>query len=209
METAYQYCAIIGGTVIVCQFLLTLFGLGGDHDTGGHDVGGHDIGGHDVGHDVAHDPHHGPGHTSTNWLFGVLTLRTIVAGLAFFGLTGLILMKGGVDETFTLVGAIAAGLAALVLVSWLMRSLGKLNVDGTITIDRALGATGTVYLSIPGHKAGSGKVHVSINNRLVEYKAITTQEDLPTGAKVVVVGIVSSDTVEVNPVSISEGVAHA
>jgi hypothetical protein len=80
-----------------------------------------------------------------------------------------------------------------------MRFLFKLNVDGTVRIDRALGAHGTVYLSVPGAKAGVGKVLVNQLDRTVEYKAITSLEQLPTGAKIVVVGIVSADTVEVAP----------
>ena len=54
METFYTLCAVIGGTVLVCQFLLTLLGLGGGHDGGG-DHGfdaGHDGG---TGHDGTHE----------------------------------------------------------------------------------------------------------------------------------------------------------
>jgi hypothetical protein len=63
------------------------------------------------------------------------------------------------------------------------------------------------YLSIPGAKAGVGKVHVNQLNRTVEYKAITAQEQLPTGAKIVVVSVVGADTVEVAPAN--QGTAHA
>ena len=42
-----------------------------------------------------------------------------------------------------------------------------------------------------------GKVHINVQNRTLEYHAVTSQEQLPTGAKIVVVGIVSADTVEV------------
>ena len=76
METVYLVCAVVGGTVLVCQFVMTLLGLGGDHDAGGdHDVA-HDAGHHEAGHD--HD---------SSWLVGVLTFRTLVAALAFFGVS--------------------------------------------------------------------------------------------------------------------------
>ena len=49
------------------------------------------------------------------------------------------------------------------------------------------GATGTVYLSVPGNRAGAGKVHVTVLNRKLEYKAVTSEPTLPTGSQVVVV----------------------
>jgi hypothetical protein len=202
METAYLLCAVVGGTLIVCQFVVTLLGLGG-----GHDVGGHDAGGHDFGHDAA--GHHEVGHGSEpSWFFSLLTFRTLSAAVAFFGLAGLAATRKEMEDLPTLGLALGAGAIALVVVGWLMRVLIKLNVDGTVRIERAVGSRGTVYLPVPASKAGVGKVHVSLLNRLMEYKAITSQEQLPTGTKVVVVGIVSPDTVEVAPASESERTVH-
>src|SRR5260370_39010779 len=87
MDPAYLLCALVGGTLVICQFLLTLLGLGGHHDAGGdHDISGHDAGGHDAaGHDTDHDQHV---HSSAaSWFLSVLTFRTLTAGGAFFGLT--------------------------------------------------------------------------------------------------------------------------
>jgi hypothetical protein len=209
METAYLICAIIGGTLIACQFALTLLGLGGHHDAGGdHDLGGHDAGGHDAsGHDADHSQH---GHASAaHWFLSVLTFRTVTAGVAFFGLSGLFLTKCDVEQEIALAVAVAAGLAALVAVGWAMQTMSQLNIDGTIPIRRAVGAPGIVYLSIPANKAGAGKVQVAVNGRLVEYRAITPQTDLPTGAKIVVVSVVNAETVEVIPATNSERVSHA
>jgi hypothetical protein len=89
-----------------------------------------------------------------------------------------------------------------------MNSLHKLKADGTIHIERAVGTTGTVYLRIPGQKAGTGKVTLKLQNRTVEYQAITAHDELPTGAKIVVLGVVSPDTVEVGPVPSTERAAH-
>jgi hypothetical protein len=194
METVYLICAIVGGTVVACQFLLTLFGLGGGHD--GMDGGGH-------GFDVHHD---GPGAEAgghggeSNWLFGTLSLRALSASLAFFGLAGLAASKQ-LDDAPAAAVAVVAGLSALFLVGWLLRQMLKLNVDGTVHIDRAVGQRGTVYLTIPGGRAGAGKVHVSVLNRTLEYKAITAHDPLATGTPIEVVGVVAPDTVEVTPVS--------
>jgi hypothetical protein len=192
METAYLLCAAVGGTLIVCQFVLTLLGIGGDHDVGHHGGGGHDFGGHDVaGH---HDVGHG---AEPSWFFSMLTFRTLSAAVAFFGLAGLAAHQAEFDRWQTLGIALAAGAAALFLVGWLMRMLIRLNVDGTARIERAVGSRGTVYLPVPAGKSGVGKVHVSLLNRTMEYRAVTAQDQLPTGAKIVVVGIVAPDTVEV------------
>jgi hypothetical protein len=66
-----------------------------------------------------------------------------------------------------------------------------------VRIERAVGRPGTVYLRIPAHKSGAGKIHVNVQNRTMEYEAMTTHELLPVGAKVVVVNVLGPDTVEV------------
>lgn len=198
METTYLLCAAIGGTLIACQFVMTLLGLGGGHDmAGAHSDagGGHDFG-HDAGgHDAAGDHHSEHGHES-NWFVGLLTFRTITAGLAFFGLVGLIAQRADIEPIPAALLATAAGVGALLIVAYIMKSLARLNVDGTVRINKSIGCPGTVYIPIPD--GGAGKVQVSVLSRTVEYKA-TAKKALPTGAKIVVVAIVGSDTVEVAP----------
>ena len=212
METVYMICAAVGGTLIVCQFLLTLLGLGGHHDVGGghdmdassHDMAGHDTSSHD---DTGH--HEGTHESHLNWFLSKLTFRTLSAAFAFFGLAGLACIRLEVEPILGLAIALGAGALAIVVVGWLMQMLSRLNVDGTIRIERAVGSRGTVYLSVPGARSGVGKVHVTVLNRNVEYKAITSREHLPTGAKIIVVSIVSADTVEIAPAPDSERTTHA
>ena len=61
----------------------------------------------------------------------------------------------------------------------------------------AVGKIGTVYLRVPGRRGGAGKVHLNVQNRTVEYLAMTDADELPTGSRVSVVAVVSPDTVEV------------
>jgi membrane protein implicated in regulation of membrane protease activity len=187
MDTVYLVCAVVGGTLIVCQFLATMLGLGGHHDlggghdmpgdVGGHDFGGHDAGGHDAGghdgsghdgsgHDASH--HDSQHHSASSWIFTVLTFRTLTAFFAFFGLAGIAAKRLELEPAQILAVALVSGAVALFIVAWLMRMLFKLNVDGTVRIERAVGTRGTVYLSIPAAKSGVGKVHVSQLNRTVE-----------------------------------------
>jgi membrane protein implicated in regulation of membrane protease activity len=200
MDNVFLICAIVGGTLIVCQFLLTLFGMGGGHDAdhgGGHDVGHHGV-----------DHAHGHGDHGSSWFFGMLTLRTVSAFAAFFGLTGMAARQAGLNDLQTLALAIGAGVAAFLIVAWVMRLLHKLNVDGTVRIERAVGCRGSVYLSIPAAKAGLGKVHVNVLSRTMEYQALTSQQDLPIGMPIIVVGVVGPDTVEVAAATESEKNVH-
>jgi len=190
-ETIYLTCALAGGTLMVCQFLLGLVGMGGHHDTGGdhefHDAGGHDSHG-------GHGDHDG----QQSWFVGVLTFRSVVAALTMFGLAGLTSTVNFRHEPELSLGiALAGGAAALFGVAYLMRTLHRLKSDGTVHIERAVGQSGMVYLSIPGQKAGMGKVTLRLQNRTVEYQAVTPHQQLATGSKIVVTAVLGPDTVEV------------
>jgi len=52
-------------------------------------------------------------------------------------------------------------------------------------------------LSVPPHKTGAGKVHLNLQNRTVEYLAMTAEDRIPTGAQVTVTDVLGPDTVEV------------
>lgn len=206
----YSVCAVLGGTVLACQFVMTLLGL--DHadmpDDVPHDFG-HDFG-HDAVHDTAHDGDNGHGDHAHNssWFFGMLTFRTVVAALTFFGLAGLAGGSAEMPAALTLVIALAAGAAAMFGVHWMMQTLYRLKSDGTVRIDRAVGRQGTVYLRIPAHQSGVGKVHVNVQNRTMEYEAMTSQAELPVGAKIVVVNVAGPDTVQVELVPEPQRSAH-
>jgi anti-sigma factor RsiW len=202
METLYTVCAALGATLLALQFLMSLLGLG-HHDVAGHDF--HDFASHDGSdggdHDVSHD-------AQVSWFVGVLTFRTLVAALTFFGLAGRAAAAAEATPAGSFALALAAGAVALFGVGFLMRSLARLRAEGTVHMHRAVGQTGTVYLSVPGHKTGAGKVHLNLQNRTVECQAVTPQEPLPTGAKVVVVGLVSPGTVEVVLAPTPERITH-
>lgn len=197
METLFLLCAVIGGTMLLLQVALQMLGLG-HHDA---DADTHDA--HDVGHDVAHDHHghsHSEEHSGSSWFAGLLTFRTVIAGLTFFGLAGMAgAVEWGAEDPRTILVAFLAGAAALFMVSALMRSLSRLKAEGTVRIQRAVGSRGTVYLTVPANKTGVGKVHLTLQNRTVEYQAITAHDALPTGTRVVVLSVLSADTVEVGP----------
>ena len=212
MFTIFVVCAAVGGTILVCQMLLTVLGFAGDamdvdvaDDVGAPgdlDLGGDvDVGDIDVGTDIDADVDAGgeAGHGSS-WLFGVLSFRTLVAAVTFFGLGGWTAVAAGFNPVAQMVIALGAGLAAMYGVYRLMRLFYSLKAEGTVRIGHTVGRHGTVYLRIPGGRSGTGKVQLSVQKRTMEYLAMTPGEALPTGAKVRVVSVVTSDTVEVEPV---------
>ena len=73
----------------------------------------------------------------------------------------------------------------------------------------ATGSTGTVYLAIPGERKGAGKVLLTLQNRTVEYQAVTSRGALPTGAPILVVDVVGPDTVDVVPDPITKELSNA
>jgi len=138
------------------------------------------------------------GHPEASWFYEALSLRTLSAAVTFFGLAGKTGLAYDYSPFASLVLAILAGVAAMYIVCWLFKQVYKLQHSGTENIRNAIGAAAAVYVPIPGNRAGAGKVTFKLQNRLVEYQAITDDEErLATGEKVVIVAVVNSDTVRV------------
>jgi membrane protein implicated in regulation of membrane protease activity len=206
MALLFLVCAVVGGTILICQFVLTLVGLGGEHGVDfTHDVA-HDFAG-GAGHDATGDAHGAGGNDNTgdqqhasSWLFAVISFRTLVAAVAFFGLVGSVARSAEQPAGVQLLLAIAAGVGAMYGVHWLIRSISRLGEDATLRVKNALGQEGTVYVPIAGSRGQAGKIQLKVQNRLVEYEAVTsTPERLPTGTKVRVVRLLGT-VLEVEPV---------
>lgn len=168
MEDVFTWTAIVGGSALAIQTLLTVLGIGLDE---------FDI---DAGMDLEHaDAAH-------EHMLGALSLRGLVAFATFFGLAGLGAQAGGLGNTLALAVALAAGLAAIFLVAQLMTALAKLQSSGNVDIRRAIGEHAHVYLRIPANGDGQGRVHVNVQGRRIEVRAIARGGEIPTGTDVVV-----------------------
>ena len=240
MTWIFLICATAGGTLLVCQTIMALVGLGGhlmdfdagadiDHDLSG-DFHGGDVHGGDLHSDSGDLQHEGAGaaehsesaahhesaahgqagdHGASTWLFQMISFRTMVAALTFFGLAGLATKSSGASTPIVLVVALAAGFGAMYSVFWIMQSLTRLNADGTVHVQRVIGKEAKVYLPIPGHGGGLGKVFVNLQGRTMEYPATTSGEPLAAGARVVIVNVVGQNTLQVQPAFDHERTVHA
>lgn len=213
LDIFFIITAVVGITVLACQFILTLVGLGDHGDTLGDvgdvnsgdgfdgDFSGHDGGVHGDHHTSAGTAADGQLHPDSTWLFGVVTFRTLVSAAAFFGLAGMAALRSGFSGSSSLILAAASGLAAMYVTYWSMRAIAGLASSGNERIGNAVGRFATVYIPVPADQQGAGKVQLSMQNRIVEFLAVTDESDrLPTGLKVEVVGVVGSDTVAVRRV---------
>ena len=191
--------------VFVIQTVMTFLGAAGDSDfdinsdfdadapgdlaDGSVDVGGGpDAGGHDVAH------------PSTG--MNLLTFRNFVNFLLGFGWTA-ILLKDSIPSTgVRLLIAIVVGAALVVLVMLLFKWLTDMQESGNINVFKsAVDCQGTVYLTIPGERAGEGKVQITINNAVREYAAVTDGPTLKTGTRISVVEAVSANTLLVEEIN--------
>lgn len=227
LEYAMLILAVPATLILVLQTLLLLFGLhqdGGDADgDGGWDADldgdgipdGIDLDGDGIPDDLELElevemdsdtdggviPDDGDGDGGSPGLFEGLklfTLRGIVAFLAIFGWGSLWLLRMGMHPVFALFLGVAMGVWAMVLVALLLRVALRLQDDGTIQSKNALGLSGTVYLTVPPLRRGTGKVHILVQEQLTEFSAVTDDpEGLPTGTEALVVGLSGKDTLVV------------
>ena len=176
MTTLFLTCAVLGGGILLLQLVASVAGFG-----------------HDAGHDV-----HGA-HLTEEGL-NLVSVRALSAGVAFFGIGGLAGMSTPLHLMLAIPAAVAFGSAATIGMAYATRAILRLEDDGSVRVESAIGSSASVYLSIPAARSGLGKIHVQVQNRLVEYQAVTSHgEPLPTGARVHVVDVVASHSVDVVP----------
>jgi hypothetical protein len=186
MQLTYMVCAAAGGTVLVLQTALMLFGVGDGHDVDLH----HDVDAH--GH-VGDQP---------DGYFSLFSVRALASFFTFFGLTGWLGTTKEWGSTTTVLAAIGAGVALMFGVAWMMRMQSKLQSKGNLDPANAVGQSARVYLRIPAKNGGFGKITVKVQGRTAEFSAFTNGDELPTGALVKVTRMRTPDTFEVEALKV-------
>jgi len=167
-------CALLGGAVLVLLTVMSLFG--GDHGDMHHDVAG--SGDHDAAANL-------------------LSVRSVSAFIAFFGLASWGCLRSGWSPLASLGVGLAAGLMMLVAVGLLFRLPSRMHSQGNIEPEGAVGKVGHVYLRIPANNSGKGKITLVLQGRTAEFHACTQGAEIPTGAEVRIARLITSDTFEV------------
>ncbi len=181
--------------VFVIQTVMTFLGAAGDTDfdintdmDAGGDVPDASL---ELGHDAsaAHDA------ADAGSGMNLLTFRNMVNFLLGFGWTAILLKDDVPSVTLRMLIAIIVGVLLVALVMMLFKWLTGMQESGTINVYKsAIDCQGTVYLTIPGERAGEGKVQITINNAVREYAALTDGPELKTGSRIRVVDVVSPTT---------------
>ena len=176
--------------IFVIQTVMTFIGadLGGDIDTTGLDgLDAVDITGDlpDSGVDTG---------------MNLYTFRNLINFLLGFGWTAIIL-NSKIKSTFLLVLiSVLVGVGLVVAVMYLFKWLSSMQQTGTINLYKAaIDCQGSVYIPIPGHREGEGKVQVTINDSVREYNALTDGDALKTGVQIRIVEVINANTVLVEP----------
>ena len=189
--------------VFVIQTVMTFLGAAGDTDfdinTDMDTAGPSDIGDGSV--DVGADVETGEsGHLGTG--MNLLTFRNFINFLIGFGWTA-ILLKDSIPATgLRMLIAILVGIVLVAVVMLLFKWLTDMQQSGNINVFKsAVDCEGTVYLTIPGERAGEGKIQITINNSVREYAAVTDGPTLKTGQRIRVVEAVSSNTLLVEEIN--------
>ena len=191
VETFYAFSAIIGGVLFLIRTILSLVGADADADF--------DMSGADIGHDLqGHLGDHSgiDGHGAS---FNLFSMHSITCFFLMFGLIGLSLSKAGLPELLTAIGGMASGAFTMLVVALIYYFMQRLQSDGTMKIETAVGKTGTVYLSLP--EKGSGQVSIVVQGGLKQFDAISADKSrIPTGEEVRVVRVVNGKTLVVERV---------
>lgn len=173
--------AIPATAVMLVQALLVLLGIGLDGDVDGDGM---------PDADFDHDG------------LGLISVRGIVAFFSVGGWAGFVADGGGLPILISVLIALTAGLIALILIALLFRSIYKLQADGNLSIDNAVGKTGQVYLPIPPKGQGRGKISVLLQDRLTELDAVNDGDSpLSTGESVLILSVADTQTVLVRGVN--------
>ena len=170
-QVMYWVCALVGTFFFALSGIMYFFGFGGiDSDLEADGFEAADT-----------------GHMDTGFLeFKLLSFKTVFAFVMMFGWGGVLFGRDNGYGGFA--GAFVCGIITMMLTAFLIALVLKLQQDGTKTLGSLCGKTGSVYLSIPANRAGTGKVVINSGDETREVKAMA-DEALPTGTPVRVVSV--------------------
>ncbi len=140
-------------------------------------------------------------HSDSTESFKILSIQGVTAFAMGFGWGGLGGLRGaGWDLTGSLAIGVVAGVGMVWLIIMLMRGIHSLQQSGNVPLAHMDGATGEVYIGIPGERKGTGQVRLVIGNRQRMVNAVTEGIELPTKSRVRVTRVNDDNTVTVIPV---------
>ena len=187
IQQAFAFCAIPASVLLVIQTVLLLIGMGGDDA--------------DADCELDHDHSLDDGDWGGDGM-QVLTVRGIVAFFAVGGWLGIAMIDLNIHPAFSSLIALAGGCGIMFVLAWIMKGAKKMQSEGNISYENAVGQNAEVYMTIPAGMSGKGKVNLVLQNRYVEVEAISSNhEPLTRGMTVRVVELSDNTTLIVEPLN--------
>lgn len=174
IEIIYWASTIIGGTLFVLRVIMMFVGGGVSDDAIDSAIDTGDAADTDIG-------------------FKLMSVQGLTSFFMMFGLVGLALLTAGLPVFWTVLGGMIAGLVTVAITGLIFTQMRRLQTEGTINIQNAIGTEGSVYLTVP--KNGTGQVQIIVQGSLKIFDAVSHNKNvIPTGEKVQVVGVTSGNT---------------
>ncbi len=177
MIALYGFCAVVGGVLTAVML------LGGDAD-----------GGVELSADLDADGLTGGGEGSASGAGGLLSsllsARTIIFSMAFFGVTGLVLPLMGTGPVATLVAALGMGAFAGFLNDRIMRYVTR--TSGGVGVSESSVSGVPARVTVPVGSGRRGRVSIQVDGRTLALVAEPFRPDTETyevGTEVVVVEV--------------------
>ena len=131
--------------------------------------------------------------------FGLFSVKSFLAFIAFFGWTGVIAIGYGWSMPLVILAATGFGLVAMLLVAYMLFQFQKLESSGTMRMEEAVLEEGKVYLAIPAAGQGMGQITLELNGGLRQLKAVTKGDLIPTGTGIRVIDLLEDNVLLVEP----------
>lgn len=125
----------------------------------------------------------------------IISFKSVMSFLMMFGWAGIISTSFKMSNFVGLLVALVTGLITLFLVAGLLYLMTKMQEDGTMKIENAIGKIGTVVLRIPAKMQGYGQVQVNVQGALKTLEAKTEEkEDISSGTKIIVIDVLEDNS---------------
>lgn len=168
LQKFYAACALFGGLLFIIRTILMFVG-------------------HDSPDDISGDITDIHGNADAS--FKLLSLHSLTAFFMMFGLVALALSRNAsLAHGWAVLGGAIAGFFTVWVIGRLFLGMNRLQADGTMRIENAVGQDGEVYLTIiPGK---TGQVRVTVQGQLRVFDAVTDAAvELKTGDRIKVVRV--------------------
>jgi len=131
---------------------------------------------------------------------GIFSVKPLTGFFLGFGWGGGLALDGGLGMIAATIVAVLSGGPLMAIIVVMFRAIHGMRSDGTVRIEDALNATGTVYITLPASKAPGGQVVVSFRGRQETFSALNTADRaISSGERVKVIQIIDPRTVLVEP----------